>query len=123
MNPKQKIQKYFKLQRKIKELELKISELRNIQDIIFMSRFKTNDIASDAQGIFDVFLNNPENNYDRYNAIRSSQWRWSKESQKHHVNKIFKILFEEKFIIRTGNGFYKLNPVFTSTIKRNFKKE
>ena len=119
---KAKITKYFKLQREMDDLDSKEKELRDLQDDIFKSKFKRLGIACDADGIFDVFLNNPDREFDKWDAISRTQWSFSQESLRENINKIFKVLYDEEFIVRTSRGFYTLNPEYVSTVKRN-KKE
>ena len=118
-----KIQKYFKFQREIDKTKRRESILEAEKDKIFMSKFKTGGLYTDASGIFDVFFNNPDKSFDRWSAIRSSQWKWSDESLRRNINKIFKTFYEEEFIVRDGRGYYTINPEYLNTIKRNQKKD
>lgn len=118
---KNKIQKYFKLQREIDNLRKKESELADKQSQIFLKKCKTYGLYVNTEAIFQVFLKNPTGEYDRWGARhhRDCGLRWSKESLAGQINRIFKILYEEEFIVRTGNGYYKLNPDYVATVKRN----
>ena len=117
-----KIQKYYKLQREVDELKAQEDRLVVKQERIFMSKFKATEYI-DASGIFDVFLKNPDRAFDRWDAQRYSTSRWSRESLKHNINKIFKVFYEEGLIVRDGRGYYTINSKYIKTIKRNRKKD
>jgi len=121
---KNKIQKYFKLQREIDKLREKESELEHKQSQIFLKKCKTCSLYINAQVIFKVFLKNPTKEYDRWivQHHKDCGLKWSKESLDGQINRIFKLLYEEEFIVRTGKGYYKLNPDYVTTVKRNKAK-
>jgi len=118
-----KIQKYFKLSRKIDSLDKESSKLKALQDNIFLSKFKNNSIFCDAKSTFDVFLKHPNQAFDRYDLENYVSFCWSKESLNHNMRRIIKVLYDENFIIREEKGYYGLNPIFVNTVKRNIKKE
>jgi len=120
---KNKIKRYYQLKRKEKILDEQISVLRNERDNIFFSKFNTNGKWLDGKAILDVFLKHPEKEFDRWDARRRASGYWSKDSMDENINYIFKTLYNEGTIIRIGNGYYKLNPEFVNTIKRNTIKE
>jgi len=122
---KKKIQKYFKLQREIDNIKEKEAELTYEQSQIFLSKCKRTDLYINLQSIFEVFLKNPIQELDKWIAMnhRDCGIKWSRESLDRQMNKIFKILCDEKFIVRVRKGYYKLNPLFVNTVRKNIKKK
>lgn len=123
MNSKTKISKYFKLQKEIDNLNSKLKKLENSQDDIFLKRFITNEKYTNSSAIFKVFINNPEELFDKWDLIdrANKYFCWSNESIERNSNYIIKVLLEEEFIVKEKRGCYQLNPDYINTVKRNRK--